>query len=95
MTTAQKKTAPQVEAEAVETVSLTYRDIPLSFPADPDEWDAEVTYHIEKGNILLGVEALLGVDQFALVMKTRPKNKDMVGLFEALMDAIGMRSTGE
>lgn len=91
----EKKTAAQAEAEGVEMASVQWRDLTLAFPADPEEWDIEVTEAFEDGKVVTAVRGLLGPSQWAAVKALHPKNKDLSGLYDALAQAMGMTSAGE
>jgi len=93
--TDRKKPAAQVDAEAVETVEVVWRDHTFTIDADPDDWPVEVMLAFEEGKAAVGVRGILGAKQWADLMKTKPRSRDLGDLFDAVAKAIGFEGAGE
>lgn len=60
------KSAAQREAEAAETVTITWRGVDLTVPADPQRWHPVTVWApLSQSNIIGGTVALLGSVQLA------------------------------
>ena len=89
------KSAAQLEAEGGEKITVPWRDFEFEVAADADDWDARTTLAFEQGKAVTGVQGILGPKQFAALMKTNPKNRDVGELFQTIAKAIGLEQPGE
>lgn len=92
---ARKKTAAQLEAEGVETTTITWRELELTIPASMEGADAEVALAFEEGKVASALRALLGPAQWVDVMKTKPKLRDLGVMFDAVAAEMGMETAGK
>lgn len=90
-----KKSAAQIEAEGGEKITVQWRDFEFEVDADADDWDAKTTLAFEQGRAVTGVRGVLGPKQFAELMATNPKNRDVGDLFATIAKAIGLETAGE
>lgn len=87
--------ATAAEANDESTVTVEWRDLKFDLPTDRDEWPAEAALALEDGKYLAAVRALVPPDQFAALMATGPKVKDLTSLTEAVASALGFSDAGE
>lgn len=92
---APKKTAAQIEAEGIETVDIEWRDLTFTVPATPDDWPVVITLAFEEGKAATGVKGMLGREQWAELMKTKPRNRDLGELFDEIAAAVGLGDAGK
>lgn len=85
-----KKSAAQIEAEGVKTVDVQWRGHTFTVPAEAEDWPVEVTLAFEEGKAASGVRGMLGTEQWAELMKTNPRNKDLGDLFTAIAKDLGL-----
>lgn len=83
------------EAKDIETVSVPWRDLTFTIPADRDEWPFEAGMALEEGKYMVAVRELLPPDQFADFLRRRPSQRDGTDVITAMAEALGMRSAGE
>ena len=84
------KSAAQIEAEGIATVDVVWREHTFTVTADPDDWTVETTLAFEEGKAASGVRLILGPDQWAELLKDKPRNKDLGDLFESIAKALGL-----
>lgn len=89
-----KKSAAQIEAEGIPTVDIVWRDHTFTVGSDPDDWEVETTLAFEEGKVITGVRALLGKEQWAEFLKTKPRNRDTGELFDVLAKELGLGDAG-
>lgn len=77
-----KKSAAQIEAEGIATAEVVWREHTFTVVADPDDWTVETTIAFEEGKAASGVRLILGPDQWAELLKDKPRNRDIGDLFE-------------
>ena len=85
-----KKSAVQLEAEKSETAEVTWREHTFTVVSDPDDYPVEAVMAFESGRNFTGLEIILGAKQWAEFMKTKPRKRDGVELFEAIGEALGL-----
>lgn len=90
-----KKPAAQLEAEGEPKTVVGWRGHEFTVPSDPDDWTVETTLAFEEGKPASAVRGVLGPTQWAVVMKERPRNRDLGELFNAIAAALGLDSAGE
>ena len=85
-----QKPAVQLEAEKSETADVVWREHTFTVVSDPDDYPVEAVMAFETGRNFTGLEIILGAMQWAEFMKTRPRKRDGVELFEAIGEALGL-----
>jgi len=85
-----KKPAAQIEAEGIEMTNVEWRGHTFTVPTDPDDWTVETISAAEKGLNFTSLELMLGAKQWAEFMKTKPRKRDGVDLFEAINKGLGL-----
>lgn len=91
---AKKKTAAQREAEGDETTEIEWGGLSLTIPASMEDASAVVALSFEEGKIASALRALVGPEQWAEVMKTKPKMRDLGVLFDTVAAEMGLESAG-
>lgn len=89
------KTAAQAEAEGVEMIDIEWRSQTFTVPADSDDWTVEAMMAFESGLNAHGMQAILGAAQWAGLMATSPRKRDLVDLFATMSKALGLAQPGE
>lgn len=90
-----QKSAAQIEAEGVETGEVKWRAHTFTaLVKDPDDWPVEVTMAFEEGKAATGVRLMLGKEQWAELMKDKPRNRDLGELFDAIAETFGLETSG-
>lgn len=86
-----------VEAEAVGelTVDVEFRGTTYTIDAATDDWDVETTLAFEEGKGVSALRGLLGADQFAAFLATKPKNRDANALGDLIAQKLGFKNAGE
>ena len=90
-----KKSAAQIEAEGIATVEVEWRGHTFTVTADPDDWPVETMLAFEEGKAASGVRGMLGATQWAELMKSKPRTRDLSDLFSAIAAAMGLNTAGE
>ena len=85
-----KKPAAQIEAEGIATTDVEWRGHTFTVPTDPDDWKVETIAAAEKGLNFTSLELMLEPEQWAEFMKTKPRKRDGVDLFDAINKALGL-----
>lgn len=88
------KSAAQIEAEGIKTLDIEWREFTFTIAATAEDWEVETTLAFEEGKAATGVRLILGADQWAQLMKSKPKNRDLSELFDAIAQANGLRDSG-
>ena len=89
------KTAVQNEAEGVEEVSVSWRDLTFTFPADTDDWPVEALEAFEQGKAATAIRALAGPKAWVEFKKRNPRVRDMSDVFKDFARAAGFSDAGE
>lgn len=87
---ADHKSPAQAEAEKAETADVTWHGHIFTVVSDPDDYPVEAVMAFETGRNFTGLEIILGAKQWAEFMKTKPRKRDGVELFEAIGEALGL-----
>lgn len=85
-----KKPAAQLEAEKSETTDVTWREHTFTVVSDVDDYPVEAVMAFETGRNFTGLEIILGPAQWAEFMKTKPRKRDGLSLFEVIGEALGL-----
>jgi hypothetical protein len=88
-------TPQQLEGSDVETFTIDYNGLTLTFPVDLDEVDGDVMDAVDDGKMSHALRGLLGDSQWAAFKATKPKVKDYNALFDLFAQAAGLGSAGE
>ncbi len=88
------KNAGQLEAEGATHTELNWRDFTFTIAASADDWPVHATLAFEQGKAATGVQAILGDEQWAALMDTKPTNRDLTDLFDAIAQRLGLQSAG-
>lgn len=88
------KPAAQIEAEGIETTSVSWRGHTFTIPTDPDDFSVEAIEAAEKGQNFTSLRLILGEKQWAEFKKTKPVRRDGVDLNNAITEALGLGDTG-
>lgn len=86
--------AVQLEAEGAITTELPWREFEFTIAATADDWPVEATLAFEQGKAATGVQVILGDEQWAALLKSKPTNRDLSDLFDSIAKANGLRSSG-
>ena len=89
-----KKTAAQIEAEGIPTTDVEWRGLTFTVPTDPDDWSVEAVQAFERGRNFVGLETVLGPKQWAEFMKTKPRKRDGMDVFDAIAASLGLDNSG-
>lgn len=96
------KPAAQIEAEAEETLTVTWEGKEFVVPASGDDWDLQTSMAIEKGQVIVWLSLVLGPARFGRLNSEwrkehgrNMKNKDAAPLVEAILSAMGFEGLGE
>lgn len=92
---ADHKSPVQVEAEGGGTLGVTWRGHTFTVPAEAEDWSVTTTLAFEEGKAATGVRGILGTDQWADLMKTKPTNRDLSDLFDTIAKTMGLENAGE
>lgn len=87
-----KKSPQQREAEGIETVEVEFDGETYEIPADPIDWEIDVTEAFETGRMITACRGLLGPEQFAVLSRKGYRNRDFRRLFKLLAEAGGFES---
>ncbi len=88
------KPAVQIEAEAGETVTVTYAGVDYRFPAALDDADGDVIDAVDDQKISHALRGLMPGGEWERFKATSPKIRDYAGLFDTYAKAIGLETTG-
>lgn len=82
--------------DAAETVEVEWRGVKLTVQGDPEKWPAEAVLGFEEGKIMMGLRALIGPDQFAKILKTKPAptTSDIAEVFDDVLKRLGVDDSG-
>ena len=89
-----KKSAAQIEAEGVTTVTVECNGVHLGFPTDVDDWPVESVLAFEEGKVAVALRGVVDPRQWADLMATRPLKRDLVRIFDQLAESLGMERAG-
>jgi len=89
-----KKSAAQIEAEGDPTITIDWRDLQFTIPAELEDWPVEVTLAFEDGKATNAVRMLLGPQQWATLAATHPRNRDVNDLFQVIASQLGLVTAG-
>ena len=89
------KPAAQIEAEGLAMTDIEWRGHTFTVLTDPDDWSVDATLAFEEGKPASGVRTVLGKEQWAELMKSKPINRDLGDLFDTLAEALGLERVGE
>jgi hypothetical protein len=89
-----KKTAAQREAEGIETTDVEFDGEVYTIPADPLDWDVEVTEAFEQGKVVTAVRGMLGPKQWRTVAAKGYTNRQFSKLFDLIARAGGFKNAG-
>lgn len=78
-----------------ELVDIKWNEHSFSIPGEVNDWPVEVTVAYEDGKAATALKLLLGDGQWAEFMKTKPTNRDLGELFNAIAVELGFESAGE
>jgi len=92
---ADHKSPAQAEAEGATTVDVAWRGLTFAVASDPDDWDVATLLAFEEGKAASGVRSLLGKKQWAKLVQTKPKTRDLGDLFGTIATALGLDAAGE
>jgi len=81
---------PEVEATAMETITVAWRTLTFTLPAQADDWPLEATIAMEEGRAVVFVRALCPPADWSALMATRPRNRDFLELMDAVAKAYGL-----
>ena len=90
-----RKPAAQLEAEGVPTVDIVWRDHTFTIGSDADDYPVEVVLAFEDGHNVTALRGLLGPEQWATFMATKPVRRDISALFDTINTVLGYGSVGE
>lgn len=86
-----KKSSAQIEAEGIETVTVTWRDQEFILPATIEDCPVEVAEAFEDGKGARAVAGILGADRYAAFKKkNKPTVRDLNDLARVIAEAMGM-----
>jgi len=93
--TTKKNASAALEAEANGTIrEFEYKGQKYTVESDSQNWSVETMLAYEDGKAVSVVRAILGPEQWAQFMATKPNNKDFNNFTEDLFEQLGL-STGE
>ena len=84
------KAALEAEATGENVREFQYKNKTYKINGDPEQWALEAMEAYEDGKSVAMVRALLGPDQWAQFMRTRPATKDFADFLEILFKTIGV-----
>ncbi|WP_378735407.1 hypothetical protein [Nocardia brasiliensis] len=88
------KPAAQREAEGDETITVEFRGLEFTVPADPDDWPIRVHQALGRNMHIDAIELLLGPVQWTKLTAKYPKKRDFVEFAEILGEVLGFGSAG-
>lgn len=91
---AQNKAALEAEAKEQNVRTFEHNGIEFKIDADVENWSVESMLAFEENKAVSVVRSLLGADQWAKYMATKPNTKDFGELAEKLFQTVGL-SAGE
>lgn len=86
--------ARQLEASGDEFVILEQCGVEFKIPADRNEWPLSAVDYLSQGHELSGIKEILGVEQWAALVKTGAKLKDLNELGQKFSKAFGFAELG-
>ncbi len=86
--------AKELDGETTTVRTFTYKGKDFSIESDAEKWSLEAMLAYEDGKSITVMRALLGDDQWAKFMETKPTNRDFADFSEQAFNTIGV-STGE
>jgi len=90
-----QKPAAQVEAEGIPLAEVSWRGHTFRVLSELEDWTVETTLAFETGRATVGIRGILGPEQWAELMKTKPLVRDLSELFDTIAKAIGLNTAGE
>lgn len=85
----------EAEARGAQTATIAWREHTFEVLAEVNDWPIEATLAYEEGKPATALRQLLGPDQWATFMKTKPTNGDMGEIFDAIAKELGFEGAGE
>lgn len=82
------------EAAGVELAEIEFDGELYAFPADPLDWDLNVTEAFEHGKVVTAVRGMLGPGQWRKVAAKGYKNRQFRELFDMMAEAGGFKNAG-
>ena len=89
-----KKTAAQIEAEGVETATVTFGDLSFVIPSNIEDLDGEFLKYAADRDAYRIVQVVLDEKQFARFKALKPKVRDYGTLSDQIAAALGLVDSG-
>lgn len=90
-----KKTAAQIEAEGIETVTVAdHNGHTYTFPSDPQDWPVKAARSFEEGHAIGAIRILIGAKEYDAQKIDRWTNRQLNALFEKFAEAAGLETSG-
>lgn len=89
-----KKSAPQREAEGIDTIEILFDGEKYEIPADPADWPIEASEAMEYNRVITAVRLMLGPKQWQRVLRKKYRNRKFRELFDLISNEGGFGNSG-
>jgi hypothetical protein len=90
-----KKPAVQIEAEAIATTTIKWKNFEFTIESDSENLDVDVVEAMEEGKVVAAVRAILGPKQWFEFKKTKPRMSDIGEISDIIAEVYGFANQGE